>query len=228
MSDLSNQRKPILVKKETYRLWFEFYKIAVRSTDYQLRKNIATSKDFYAAWGDVSEIKFDNWWSSHSHLFEQRSVRVITDKEFDFEDNKLLLEVPLNESTSDLLNKIKTLIDANRSNPEELNKKNKTIISSYYKITDGAEPKLRNLREVLNVYRDVYLENKGLKGKKRYLKVLEYYESRPRNKRIPPALVDESGCGDDPRAMKNLGRWIGWANKIVLNVSLGEFPGVYK
>ena len=43
-------------------------------------------------------------------------------------------------------------------------KKSKKAPTSIFRLTEGAEPKLLAVREMLTVYRDVYLKNKGLRG----------------------------------------------------------------
>ncbi len=45
--------------KEATRLWFEYLKRA-----YQNPK-IDVDSNFYSAWGDVGNTKFDTWWKEH-------------------------------------------------------------------------------------------------------------------------------------------------------------------
>lgn len=44
---------------EPYRLWFEFLKLAIQDPD------IEVDRSLYAPWGDVENLTFDKWWSSH-------------------------------------------------------------------------------------------------------------------------------------------------------------------
>mgnify|MGYP003704381533 CR=1 FL=1 len=49
------------MKKETIRIWFEFYKISLNSNDPVLKKNIEKSRLFYMKWGDVKNEKFNDF-----------------------------------------------------------------------------------------------------------------------------------------------------------------------
>ena len=190
----------------------------------------------YYAWGDVKNAKFDSWWKTHSYLFDDVSVRKIESINDRQISNSLLIEIPLNESTTVLLRKVKKVID------DELKKKpKKTLIEmpnkevksrkdllTNFQMTIGAEPKLSIIREVLNVYRDVYLKNSHLKGRKMLDKVYKYYESKPKSNQIPYSLIiSNSKVGDEKRVLRNLNRWIQWGEKITINVLKGEFPGKY-
>jgi len=96
-------------------------------------------------------------------------------------------------------------------------------------IVDGwTEPKLDAVREMLSVYRDVYLKSPKLRGEKLLDAAHHYYLGR-RNKRwakVPMALMYDTD-GDKVRAMRNLRRYIQKAEKVVLNVTRGQFPGEY-
>lgn len=218
-----NNQNPLLIKKESYRLWFEFYKLAVKNKKYDVTKALNASLEYYKPWGDVSSIKFDDWWKKNSKLFEQFSVKILNNiSERQLKDS-LIVEIPLNESTSVLLKKVKYAIDNERTKNTSKKRIGKKLLGNF-QLTQNSEPKLRTLREVLNVYRDVYLNSQNPKGVKFYKEVLDYYESRTRNKRIPPALDPN---GNPETTAKNLRRWIQWAKQIELNVAKGEFPGKY-
>jgi hypothetical protein len=81
---------------------------------------------------------------------------------------------------------------------------------------------------MLSVYRDVYLKSPKLRGEKLLDAAHHYYLGR-RNKRwakVPMALMYDTD-GDKVRAMRNLRRYIQKAEKVVLNVTRGQFPGEY-
>jgi hypothetical protein len=46
-------------KREPYRLWFEFLKLALKD------KTLTVDEDFYKPWGSVTDVDFDAWWASH-------------------------------------------------------------------------------------------------------------------------------------------------------------------
>lgn len=218
-------KPPILLRKETYRLWFEFYKLALASTDNRVVSALKGSADYYKAWGDVRSIKFDAWWQTHQDLFSEVKTKSLTT----FDDRQtldsLLIEVPLNQSISRLLGDIKAiLIDAQRRLKPNYRKK-KTTFTKGYQLTKGAEPKLETIRSLLNIYRDVYLPNNKPKFTKTLDLVDVYFKSK--NKTIPNSLVFDQNQGGKENARKNLSRWMTWAELIVLNVANGQFPGKY-
>ncbi len=216
------------MKKETIRIWFEFYKLAKSSSDARIRKALSTSDAHYASWGLVKDTKFDDWWKSHAHLFKEPTVRQVQkDTNIDFENN-LVLEIPLNESIRELSKKIQSILSiVHKRRPNT--SKSRQIITGKYRVTTNSEPKLSVLKDVLNVYRDVYLNNSHLTGMKLVLRTQEYYKNRPRNKRIPNAInhYDSKLTKEKQRVTRNLRRWIQWAKQIELNVAKGEFPGDY-
>ena len=54
------------------------------------------------------------------------------------------------------------------------------MITSQFQMSDRSEPKLMILKDVLNVYRDVYLKDTTLRGKTLLKKVYSYYGGRKR------------------------------------------------
>ena len=62
------------VNREPYRLWFEFLKLALQ------QPTIVVDRKYYAAWGNVANEDFANWWEKHwRELFVVRAkTEVIT------------------------------------------------------------------------------------------------------------------------------------------------------
>lgn len=216
------------MKKETIRIWYEFYKIAKNSNDLKIVTAIQNASVYYASWGTVKNVKFDDWWKVHAYLFKEQAVRQVNkDSDIDFSNN-LVLEIPLNESIRELSIKIQKIVSTvHKKKPNS--PKSRKIVTGKYRVSDDSEPKLLILKDVLNVYRDVYLKNSSLQGMKLLDKVYEYYKSRPRNKRIPNALnhFDSKKLSEKQRVTRNLRRWMQWAKQIELNVTKGKFPGKY-
>src|SRR4029079_3558597 len=107
--------------------------------------------------------------------------------------------------------------------------KSKTLATATYHLTDGSEPKLRAIREMLNVYIDVYLKNVNLSGRKLLVAVEAHYKKRKQKRfaKVPMALVIQPFNSDIGTPMRNLRRYITKAEKILLNVANGQFPGKY-
>jgi hypothetical protein len=98
-------RLTLAYKRETYRLWFEFLRLAQLSRDTKVREALERNELFYRAWGDVRTIKFDTWWKSHSQLFEEKLVirKLEPGSVTSSSTDVLTVEIPLTQSSSDIV-----------------------------------------------------------------------------------------------------------------------------
>ena len=216
-----NKTSNLLIRKENYRLWFEFYKLCRLSNRKDVEVNLKKLCNFYDSWGDVTDIKFDDWWKTHSRLFEQPVVKVVKSEDEMESPYGILIEVPLNQSVTETLSQLKDIL----TKEQKLSlKKKKTTLIGRYQLTEGSEPKLKTIRSVLNIYRDVYLKNNRPKIPKLLPIVDEYYNGK--KKTTLPTTLD-TNQNDLDNVLRNLGRWMKWGETIMLNVSSGEFPGKY-
>lgn len=233
-----NMKKPIqspfLLRKDLYRIWFEFYKLARQSTSTDVRLALKESRVYYAAWGDVLHLTYDNWWRTHQSLFAEPTVKVLSDSAERQTANSLLIEVPLNESSRVLLRRIKQILDYELGVGSKANSsraKRKIVPTKSFIPTKGEgkypEPKVDVLREVLTIYKHVYLSSPNLRGRKLLDKTHAYYKSRKVKKDIPYSLRHVDTASEVTLSLRNLRRWITWAQRIELNVARGEFPGKY-
>jgi hypothetical protein len=211
----------LLIRKENYRLWFEFYKLCRLSNRKDVEVNLKKMGNFYDSWGDVTDIKFDDWWKTHSRLFEQPVVKVVKSEGEMESPYGILIEVPLNQSVTETLSQLKDILTKEQ---KPLSKKKKTTLIGRYQLTEGSEPKLKTIRSVLNIYRDLYLKNDRPKIPKLLPMVVQYYDGK--KSMTLPTTLDESQ-NDLDNVLRNLGRWMKWGETIMLNVSNGEFPGKY-
>lgn len=215
--------QPLLLRKENYRLWFEFYKLCCLSTEIRVIKNLERTKDFYKSWGDVRGVKFDDWWDKHQNLFTEPVVKVLDDLKNRQTDNSLIVEVPLNQSTSKIIESLKKLIDCEQK-PNY--RKKKVRFTKSYQLTKGSEPKLEKIRNILNVYRDVYLPNRKPSIPKTLELTIKYYDKKKKMV-LPDSLKLTNHLSNQKNVERNLGRWMKWGETIMMNVSNGEFPGKY-
>jgi hypothetical protein len=221
----------LTARRENYRLWFEYLRLAKKSTDRKVIEALKRSAHFYEPWGDIESEKFDAWWKRAGHLFEERYVvRRLEPNEKPSDPLSLVVEIPLNQSPTKLTRLVKPIIeDAWAVQNKERKGKNKTIASASYHLSVGAEPKLRTIREMLTVYGNVYLKNPTLRGRA-LLEVIETYYKKRKQKRfakVPMALVLPGTNSGIDTPMRNLRRHITKVERIVLNVANGEFPGKY-
>ena len=216
-------------RKEAFRLWFEYLKIARLSKDAKIKSALVVSEPYYRPWEMDTADKFDPWWKTHLHLFEEKYfVREFTAGEAPLDPDALLVEIPLTQSPTILTKKVKAIIQAAFEARERTERKGKKKPTAYYRLTEGSEPKFDAVREMLSVYRDVHLKNPKLKGEKLLAATHQYYLGR-KNKRwakVPMALMYNHE-DEKVRAMRNLRRYIQKAEQVVLNVARGQFPGEY-
>ena len=150
-------------------------------------------------------------------------------RSFLMSDHDRLSEIPLTQSPTILTRKVKEIIQKSHDSRAKKSRKAKSIPSAYYKLTDGSEPKFDAIREMLSIYRDVYLKNRSLRGDKLLEATHGYYLKR-KNKRyakVPMSFQHSGSNSNKIGAMRNLRRYIQKAEKVVLNVARGQFPGTY-
>ena len=220
-------KNALAYRREAYRLWFEYLRVARGSSATRVREALKKSAPFYAPWGDISTVKFDHWWKEKGSLFEDKYIvhRLVAGEQ-PSNPESLIIEIPLTRSPSMLIKDVKILIQEAFAAQARGMKKSKKAPTAAYKLTEGAEPKLLAVREMLTVYRDVYLKNKGLRGTDLLEKVYTFYLGRKRRTKAPtPLLYNE--YGDNSVAMRNMRRYITKAERVMLNVADGEFPGKY-
>ena len=217
-------------RKEAYRLWFEYLRLARASKDQKVIKALARSSRYYEPWGNVENVKFDPWWRQHERLFEEQfSVRRLSRGQKTPDQMALIIEVPLTQPKAKLFAQVRDIIRS--AYPTQTPRKAHFRPVSQYRLTAGTEPRFSALREMLNVYR-VYLDNKDpsgrdLRGSKLLERVHAYYRGRKRRFKTP-AHLDFSRLGDSITAQRNMRRYIAKATRITLNVARGEFPGRYE
>lgn len=216
-------------RRELYRLWFEYLKVAYASRDPEVQKALKASASFYLPWDNVTDAKFDSWWKTHEYLFEERhTVRSLSHGELPSDPNALVIQVPLNQSPTELTKQVRTIIHEKFAEKERLNRKSKKQPSSIYRPTAGVEPKFLALREMLTVYRDVYLKNPKMRGEQLLDAVHKFYEGRKSKRwaKVPIPLM-KGGYVGIVRPLRNLRRYIQKAEAVTRNVAAGEFPGRY-
>ena len=79
---------------------------------------------------------------------------------------------------------------------------------------------------MLTVYRDVYLKYPNARGKALLHEMRAFYlRKQKRFAKISEQLDDTTGKLED--RMRNLRRYISKAQRVMLNVASGQFPGKY-
>jgi hypothetical protein len=207
-------------EKQPYRIWFDYLKTCMN--DVSLNEKI--NKDFYKEWNLVSvkNEKFDTWFSKHEHLFTDRKTEIKIKGE-KVSLNTICVEIPINYTITEVQNKIGKVIK------DKINKK-----SSKFKITSNRPLILPPFDYFLYAWK-IKKTKKKLSLEKVWEKVDE--EIRERQKKVSK-LVDKNklkrrwlmGKPFNPEARNKavlISRNIKKAERILLNVCSGIFPGEY-
>tara|TARA_R110000772_G_scaffold196282_5_gene307051 strand:+ start:1122 stop:1769 length:648 start_codon:yes stop_codon:yes gene_type:complete len=208
--------QPIIKSQYQYlRLWFEFYKLALK--DKSLKNNLDKSKHYYKPWGNVKTVMFDEWFKTHGDLFAITKVKEITGKLKQYEST-INVSIPLNQSVTELLKSLKILIT----------KKQKENPPIQYQFTEGVI-RGKTLYEILLIY-TIYINNDKPPINNDFVKkILEFFNDRKRSNWKPFIIgtynVDQIYMKYSDTQIRSLRRYIKKGEQVTRSVSLGKFPG---
>ena len=224
-----NKKTPLTADKELLRLWYEFYRLALQSTDKEVIKAVKKSKSFYQEWEVVEGELFDPWWAKHRHLFEQKEfVRVLADGDMRTEGS-VVLEIPTTKARTEVLAEIRSLL------PTLLpTRPTKSVTGGKYLPTEVQGVKRDSLRIMLDLEKRIFRNDK-LKGEKLRERVQKFFnEERYKRKglnekRFPSQLIIATYKKSDTQENvdRNIRRYRQKVKQLILNVAGGEFPGRY-
>jgi hypothetical protein len=227
-SKLNSSAAPLIAEKELFRLWYEFYRLALTSNDKAVKAALKKSAKFYESWGKDPSIKFDHWWKTHRALFiDADRVQAL---EAGSKAGGVLVWVPNGKSETLLVEEFQALL---RAEPERFKvSKRKKMVSHPFAPTEVQGVKREALRMMLALQQRIFSQQK-LKGHDLLERVLTFFNDeryqRKANK-IPTAFfVEKSTPKSDhhDEAMRNVRRYRQKAANLVLNVAGGVFPGRY-
>jgi hypothetical protein len=220
---------PIIADKELFRLWYEFFRVALASEDTVVQKALKKSEKFYADWHPSENLHFDDWWKTHRSLFHDLNVVRLTKTDDVHIDSNLYVTVPRDKSFTDVLAEFKTLIESQLKSKV---KGRKVPPSHRYAPTEIQGVKRESLRMLLDLQKNVFSDSE-LKGVKLRERVLKFFSSERYKKKtnvVPMSfLVNPSNRSGDhsQETDRNIRRYRQKARQIVLNVASGAFPGKY-
>lgn len=227
-------RQPIMKsKKQLFRLWFEFLKMAQKEES--LADNLWSSAAFYADWGDIAGVKFDDWFKDHSHLFGDTDVQVIS--RATQSPSSLLLSVPLNQPISKTLSQVKALVeDKQKERLVELGidpstAKSLSVGFGRYEFTPGVELRGRTLYDVQLIYGLYQALGKPAVNSAFAEQVVKFFKERPRSEWSPYILSLEpqkdrrGNLRYDEGQLRQLRRYLKRGYAVCEAVSKSEFPG---
>jgi hypothetical protein len=219
-------KRKYIASPQIYRLWFEFYKLALKSKDKEVISALKKSKNFYSSWGTDAEIHFDDWWKEKQHLFyETKKLKFIEGKEPITDATHLMISIPKDIPLEVLMKELKE-----RVAPELEKRKNRIKITEHrYAPTEVQGIKKESARLYFELYKKVFSNDK-LKGMDQYKAVQEHFKTRFKKKpnEIPEYFRDFDE--DEERkesSMRNVRRYKKKCLQLILNVAKEEFPGKY-
>ena len=220
-------RAPIIADKEIFRLWYEFYRLALDSTDKSIQQALKKSAKHYADWNASERLHFDDWWVKHRSLFLDENIVRVTEKDEEQRSDNLYITVPRSKSYGDILKELKTLIDK-----EVLSKKRRRIpVPHRFSPTEIQGIKGESIRVLLDLQKHVFSQT-DLKGVALTTRVREYLGNeryKRKSNKIPDAFLITNSSVDDhaEQTDRNVRRYRQKAKRLMLNVAKGEFPGKY-
>ena len=220
-------------KKQHIRLWFECLQIC--HSDPKYSENLKQSKDFYKEWGDVTNIKFDDWWKDHKYLFEEVMVKEVS--KVSNSPNTMTLSIPLNENVSTILKDVKRIVERKQTDrlkelgEDQSNRKSKSLGIGKYSFTQKEIKGLFHYQN-LEMYK-VYLRlNRPPINRDFLIEVRKSFDSRVRSQ-LRRTMVNLPQMSDFDRfetssdfedVIRSVRRSLKGVEKTLTNVSNGRFP----
>jgi hypothetical protein len=135
-------------KVEPYRLWFEYLKLAYQDPDIKVDKRI------YKSWGDIENLKFDDWWSDHwRDLFAvETGIRVMErDETIGNSNSAISIRVPLSLDANTAIQELRELLYENGIGNREAPR-----VKGKFALTEGSvqgfEKRMNTARCMLRLY----------------------------------------------------------------------------
>ncbi|MDC3275723.1 hypothetical protein OAU74_01475 [bacterium] len=220
-------------KKQHIRLWFECLQIC--HSDLQYSDNLKRSKGFYQEWGDVTNIKFDDWWKDHKYLFEEVMVKEVS--KVSSTPNTITLSIPLNETVSTIIKDVKRLVEQKQSDRlvelglDRSNRKSKSLGVGKYSFTQKEIKGLFHYQN-LEMYKIFRRLNRPPINRNFLMEVRKSFDGRVRSQ-LRRTMVNLPQMRDFERyktnsdfedIIRSVRRSLKGVEKTLRNVSLGKFP----
>lgn len=213
-------------KRQHIRIWFEFYKLSLNDPD--LSENIKKSSNYYKPWGDVTSVKFDDWWKDHKDLFGVTRVEEM--KRPSKHPNTLNVSIPLNQPVTNSIKQLRLLIEQKQKERaielgiDSSSEKTSTVGFGQYEFTRGVEIRGRTLNEILVIYQIWTSKGRPPINMDLIKSINETLRSRPKSKWVPIIMINEEP-EDYLNLIRQVRRLINRGKNITESVSKGQFPG---
>ena len=221
-------------KKQHIRLWFECLQICHSQSEYS--DNLKGSKDFYEEWGDVTNIRFDDWFKEKKYLFDDVYVREVN--KVSNNPNTVTVTIPLNEKISVISTEVKKIVEKRQSEKLiELGKdptqmKSKDLGVGKYSFT---QKEIKGLFHYINLemYKIFLRLDKPPINRNFLIEVRKSFDGRSRSQlrrsvmNLPQLSEFETKYRtnvDLDDVIRSVRRSIKGVEKTLMNVSKGKFP----
>ena len=171
---------------EPYRLWFEYLKSA------HADKTIEVDNAHYAAWGDVPNLTFAQWWGKNwRSIFAVKARKVaVLEGSVQSGPDSLLLRIPLSGSTDALMKQVRSIL-------------------AKHEIVDGdIAGQEQGQFKLVEGYQKGFLNNLG--RTRRYLRLYQFWlkhADKDRMKRLDAAARDVFNWGEKRKATLAAQNW---------------------
>ena len=220
-------------KKQHIRLWFECLQICY--SDPQYSESLQQSKDFYKEWGDIKNIKFDDWWKDHKYLFDEVMVREVS--KIHNTPNTITLSIPLNENVSTIIKDIKRIVEQKQSErlvelgEDQSSRKSKSLGIGKYSFTTKEFKGLFHYQNI-EIYKIYIRLGRPPINRKFLIEVRKSFDRRVRSQlrktmvNLPHMYDFErlKANGDFEDVIRSIRRSIKGVETTLANVSKGRFP----
>ena len=221
-------------KKQHIRLWFECLQICHSQSEYS--DNLKGSKDFYEEWGDVTNIRFDDWFKEKKHVFDDVYVREVN--KVSNNPNTVTVTIPLNEKISVITTEVKKIVEKRQSekliemgkDPTQM--KSKDLGVGKYSFT---QKEIKGLFHYINleVYKIFLKLGKPPINRNFLIEVRKSFDSRSRSQ-LKRSMINLPQLDDFEKkyrtnvdlddVIRSVRRGIKGVEKTLTNVSKGKFP----
>ena len=224
-----------IVLRTKIKYWFDYLRLAHKSSDPSVISALEKSKEKYQSWGAYQTMGFDEWWKKHSHLFRETSTAKIRSykKGEVVEGDSFCLQIPLHyppSTASKIFKEMYTRELIKVGIQSKITKRNSNVSFSLSQ-TDLKVDRFRHyLRYTKNVYLPLLNEPKKPqtirfihKAISVFAKVKKLSNSSPEGK-VP---FQTKASDDYPNLSRMARRYNLYSKNLLLNVAKGEFPGDY-
>ena len=225
---------PMTYKKQHIRLWFECLQICHSESEYC--ENLKNSRDFYDEWGDVTSIRFDDWWKERRSIFDDLYVREVN--RVSKSPNTITLSIPLNEKISLITAEVKKIVEKRQTEKLiEIGKDPKQYKSKGLGVGkySFSQKEIKGLFHYINleVYK-IYLKlDKPPINRNFLIEIRKSFDSRSRSQ-LKRWMINLPQLGefetkyrtnvDLDDVIRSVRRSIKGVEKTLMNVSKGRFP----